>query len=496
MSCATKGELTTFLYEVQGLYTNFLQPGGITSGELQTTVQALVDALSPKEYNGGNYSGKVVIICPTPSTSIVVLNLLYNACLPGTEPQVASNKACYSVALALVPNPNVKQALPLAYCSEIIYDDARVTADSTICQGVNVYDKCDNSCSDDIVTNTLVICGGGVDNCGPKDCLDFLSFLGDKYGFSFAVRRDRKGRLWLVTGEWTDENFPYDHKECGPINDVETCLYFINYEKLRRYYERKSCFKFDKCDPAQLASTTRCYEIWLTYDALVGALTVNYATASFQKLPRCFRELIDICTFECFPVATNPNFGKEKLAVSSFDEVCFGNYNCVRSVYCCEKDKFDKHCRKYDACCKKHAHGHYHKGHCKKGCSCGYQKKYGDGAAPESDSDSSSSSDSDSDHGKDYGKDHGKEEDHCKGKDYGSDHSKGADHGKDYGSDHSKRSDHGKDYESDHGDDGYDYTCPYKGNKCCYHDNHHGEKRCGKNDCCWGGPHDPKKRLH
>ena len=342
---------------------------------------------------GGGYSCKIVSIIPNDKCPIIILNLLYRACLPGTIPNKTSCTDLYQVSIALLPNPNNRQSLALVPAFDNQYNDGRVTIDG-ICKGISVFHLKENNNCDEETTECLIICGGNVGSCDPKDGLDFLSFLCNRFDFDFSVRRDRRGKLWLISNAWTEESFPSDHVEV--LNESNN-KYYIDYERLRRFFEKKSCFKFDDCDPAQLAALTRCYEIWIICQD--GQLAFVYTAKQYRRLDRCFKEIVETCNFDCFP--TDGQTPTVRTPTYDMGQICVGNYNCVRKLYCCSldkkgvdcDDKKDK-CSKYSACCREHAHEHHHKKKCGSNgkCKCGYNKKY------HCDDQSDSSHDSDHDY--------------------------------------------------------------------------------------------------
>ena len=389
--CLTKAAIVDKLSQIETLFVRFLA-GDINSVTLQADVTAILDACKDDEYNDGNYSTRQVCVVPDETCPLITLNLLYVAAVPGSFPVECSKKECFAVSITYLPHPNGLQALVLTPQTDTLYKDGRVTGGYGVCSAITAYNHTKQKDCDDLTTETLVICGGSIDNCGPKDCLDFLSFLCNKLNFDFSIRRDRCGKLWLVTMEWDVEDYPFDHKECETVKETEVCTYYINYEKLRHYYEKKSCFRFDKCDPAELAYKTKYYEI--LFFCIDGELVATYITDDYMKLPQFFREIAECCNFVCEPIAPastarlvlEEGSEEEGAEVSSSHgplvtkisgdagEICFGNYHCVRKLYCCKRkekcgyDKYEKHDKyesdhhdKYDDHCKYDKYDHHDK---------------------------------------------------------------------------------------------------------------------------------------
>lgn len=463
--CLTKVGIVDKLAQIQAWFDRFRADPTYTSIDLQNDVIALLDACKTDEYQGSNYSSRIVCVVPNPTCPIITLNLLYVAAVPGSYPVECTTKECFAVSITYLPHPNNYETLILTPQADTLYKDGRVTGGYDLCSAITAYNHAKETKDEGITTECLVICGGEVGSCEPKDCLDFLSFLCNKLEVNFSIRRDKCGRLWLVTLDWNVEDFPYDHKECETVETVETCVYYVDYEKLRHYYEKKSCFNFDKCDPAELAQKTKCYEI--SFFCLEGVLTASYSTSDYKKLPQFFREIVECCEFECIDVSTADPIVKK--SSGDFEQICFGNYNCVRKLYCCKRDKCEKH-RHYHECCRKHAHEHHHHKHCKTVCKCGYKKKYGE-AGECSNSESESESESEQESG------HNSEAEHSDACSVGG-HSDGG---------HSDGG-HSEGGHSEGGHSGYNFICPHKKDKCCYYNDHHGDKAC-RDSCCHGRAH-------
>jgi hypothetical protein len=472
--CLTKVAIVDKLAQIENWYVQFLA-GGIDSATLQANVGSLIASSEDDEYQGGNYSSRIVSVVPDPTSPTITLNLLYVAAVPGVVPVECSTKECFAVSITFLPHPNGLQALALTPDTDILYKDGRVTGGYDLCSAITAYNHTKEKKDDGVTTECLVICGGEIGSCEPKDCLDFLSFLCNKLEVDFSIRRDKCGRLWLVTLDWNVEDFPYDHKECETVEMVETCVYYVDYEKLRHYYEKKSCFRFDECDPAELAQKTKCYEI--LFLCVGGTLTAAYSTDDYKKLPQFFREIVECCEFECVDIATAEPIVKK--SSGDFEQICFGNYNCVRKLYCCKRDKCEKH-RKYHECCRKHAHERHHHKHCKTACKCGYVKKYGE-AGECSSSESEQEPDDEVGHGDDNDEvGHGDDNDEVGHGDACADVG--------YSDGGYSRNEHSEDDDTYEGRSGYDFICPHKKDKCCYYNEHHGEKSC-RDNCCYGAAH-------
>ena len=380
----TKGQIVANLEAIQELYEKFLSSdpcNGTGSQEVIDGVNAIIEEDKDKEKNGGNYSTRIVIVVPEKCQPIIVLNLLYRAAKPGVYPIEWADDQYYAVSISFVPHPNGKQSLVLAPTTETLYKDGRIVGGFDLCDSITAYDDSDHQ-QEGEVTECLIICGDAK-KCEPNDCLDFLSYLCKTLGLNFSVRRDKCGKLWLISNEWTNQDFPFDHKVCTGEGSAEVCTYYVNYDRLRCYYEKKSCFRFDDCDPAQLSQTTRCYEI---YFACMGEgcdekeLVAVYAVkeGSYERLPRCYREIAEACNFVC---SRNWEITPPVLRPSGegFENICVGNYTCTRRLYCCNKDKCSKY-RTYHQCCRRHAHEHHHANRCNRDteCGCGFTKKFSD----------------------------------------------------------------------------------------------------------------------
>ena len=479
-SCLTKAQITAELSLIEEIYIQFLKGpanGGIDNVTAHNQVTAILDSNKPYEYNLGNYGTRVVCVCPDNTSPVIVLNLLYVAPVPGKFPVECSTTECLAVSITFVPHPNGLQPLSLTPNTKTLYKDGRIVGGYDLADSITAYDHSVQADGD--TTECLIICGTAK-KCDTADCLDFLSYLCDKLETDFVVKRDKCGKLWLITLDWTDDDFPYDHKDCVIVEEEEICTYYVDYEKLRCYYEKKSCFRFDECDPAQLSQTTRCFEIYFT--CIEGEIVVNYSTSEHEKLPKCFREIAQTCNFICEPIPSPTTKSIHQHPSGEFDTICRGNYTCVRRLYCCIRDKCEKY-RKYHQCCRKHAHAHHHFKKCKTKCVCEYTKKYGDGEKfdPEvhlSDHEVEESYDGyqSSGHGG-YQSETKQESDCCVDEVEPK-----------YESDCCVEEVKPK-YESDNRkSDGYGFTCPYKKSKCCYKNTGHRNRAC-RNECCYGQSH-------